>query len=356
MEIATTLLEEGINLEEINPVGFGLQMTKSGSILNSNFLDYIIHFIKHLLPGQRPDGRTVFLIMDYHGSRANPAAVEYVYHQNVIILILPSKTSITSQPYDPSVNMVLAIVISKNTKGANMCSTDQMTLVEFLMVLKNTWQEHFQNEVLHLLAMKYNKATRGFVKTGLYPLDYDFENWKKAIQFSSSLARIEEQRAEADGLLVSDNIRTIKVREDAVPLTGSDIQILCDNLSVEYNKDDYHYLELGNLILHKLLDQDVNDLNQDPDVSSDASNDAERIALTQLQFKLANIWVDTTLPTIEGKKIQHKHDILYSTEIHQPINLKDKEKKQKMGGLKLELNLFFIVSLHRLLIMDEVLL
>ena len=325
VDIATALLEKGTTPEEINPVGFGLQMTKSGSILKSNFLDYIIHFIRHLPPGQGPGGKTVFLIMDYHGSCANPGAVEYARRHNVVILILPSKTSITSQPNDSSVNMVLATAISRNTKITNMCSTDQMTLIEFLMVLKDTWQEHVQNEASLLLEMRYNKATRGFVKTGLCPLDYDCENWKKAIRFFSSLARLEKQRAEADGLFVSDKTWTIKVREDAVPTTDSDIQILRDNLPVEYNKDDYHYLELGNLILHKLLDRYVNDLERNPDVPPQASNDAERIALRLLRFELASIRVDTTLPTMEGKQIQHERNILYSTEIHQPINLKDKE-------------------------------
>ena len=251
--------------------------------------------------------------------------------------------------------MVLATAITRNTKVANMCSTDQMTLTEFLMVFKDTWQENVQNEALLLLEMRYNKATRGFVKTGLYPLDYDCENWKKAIRFFSSLARLEKQRAEADGLRVSENTWTIKVREDAVFPTDSDIQVLCDNLPVEYNKDDYHHLDLGNLVLHKLLDRYVNDLDRDPDAPPQASNDAERIALTLLRFELANIRVDTTVPTIREKQQQHERNILYSTEINQPINLKDKVKKQKMGGLKLGTDEFFIASSQISLTMEEVL-
>ena len=164
------------------------------------------------------------------------------------------------------------------------------------------------------------------------------------------------KRVEADGLHVSDNTWIIKVREDAVVLTDSDIQILCDNLPVEYNKNDYHHLNLGNYILHKLLDQYVNDLDQDTDVLPQASNDAEHIALTLLRFELVNIQVNTTLPTAEEKQLQHKHNIHYSTKIHQPINLKDKEKKQNMDGLKLDTNMFFIASSQRSLTMDQVLL
>ena len=145
MEIARAVMEmNGSTTDEINPVGFGLRMTKSGSILKSNFSDYIIDFVKHLPPGQGPGERIAFLIMDYHGSCANPAAVAYAREHNVVILILPSKISITSQPNDSSVNMVLATAITRNPKIANMCSTDQMTMVEFLQVLKDTWENTFR--------------------------------------------------------------------------------------------------------------------------------------------------------------------------------------------------------------------
>ena len=79
VDIATALLEEGTTPEEINPVGFGLQMIKSGSIFKSNFLvlGLYIHFIKHLPPRQGPGGRTIFFVMDYHGNCANSAAVDY---------------------------------------------------------------------------------------------------------------------------------------------------------------------------------------------------------------------------------------------------------------------------------------
>ena len=50
------------------------------------------------------------------------------------------------------------------------------------------------------------------------------------------------------------------------------------------------------------------------------------------------------LPTVREKQLQHERNILYTTEINQPINLKDKVKKQKMGGLKLGTNVFLIVN------------
>ena len=59
--IAEALLDmSGNTEEEINPMGFGLRCTKSGSILKTNILDYIIHFISQLPAGQGPDGCTVF--------------------------------------------------------------------------------------------------------------------------------------------------------------------------------------------------------------------------------------------------------------------------------------------------------
>ena len=136
--IVQAILETGSTPERINPMGLGMRTTKYGSILKANFLDYIIHFVTQLPAGQGPTSETAFLIMDYHGSRANPAAIEYACRNNVVILILPSKTSITSQPNDSLVNMVLAILISQNVKRANICTTDQMSVVDFLKVLKRT--------------------------------------------------------------------------------------------------------------------------------------------------------------------------------------------------------------------------
>ena len=133
--IVQAILETGSSPEEINPMGLGIRSTKSGSILKANFLDYIIHFVTQLSAGQGPTGEITFLIMDYHGSHANPAAVEYACQNNVVILILPSKTSITSQPNDLLVNMVLATLISQNVKRGNVCTTDQMSMVDFLKIL-----------------------------------------------------------------------------------------------------------------------------------------------------------------------------------------------------------------------------
>ena len=48
-----------------------------------------------------------------------------------------------------------------------------MSVVDFLKVLRSTWEEHVSNESNLLLITEENKATRGFVKTGLCPLDYD---------------------------------------------------------------------------------------------------------------------------------------------------------------------------------------
>ena len=203
--IVQAILEKGSTPEEINPMGLGMRNTKSRSILKSNFLDYIIHFITQVPAGQGPNGETAFLIMDYHAGRANPAAVEYARRHNVAIRILPYKTSITSQPNDSSVNIVLTTLISRNVKRTNICTTDQMSVVDFLKVLKSTWEELVSNESNVLLITEENKATRGFVKTGLCPLDYDCENWTNAIRFFSELSRLERERAEADGVVVSSN-------------------------------------------------------------------------------------------------------------------------------------------------------
>ena len=51
-------------------------------------------------------------------------------------------------------------------------------MIDCLKVLVETWEEHVTNKSLLLRVTKENKATRGFVKTGLAPFDYNCENWK----------------------------------------------------------------------------------------------------------------------------------------------------------------------------------
>ena len=87
--------------------------------------------------------------------------------------------------------MVLAKLIKKNIKRANICTMEQMSMIDFLKMLVETWEEHVTNKSIILRVTKENKATRGFVKTGLAPFYYDCENWKKSIQFYAELSRLE---------------------------------------------------------------------------------------------------------------------------------------------------------------------
>ena len=261
---------------------------------------------------------------------------------NVVILILPSKTSITSQPNDSSVNMVLATLISRNVKRANICSTDQMSVVDFLNVLKSTWEEHVSNESNLLLITEENKATRGFVKTGLCPLDYDCENWTEAIKFFSELSRLERERAEADGVVVSSNTWTVRARDDAPVLSIDDIHSLLEELPNDY--EDIPYLDLANLVLHKLLDTYVTDPKRDPEVAPSATTSAERIALRVLKFESAYIRADTTPYTPEEKQKQHERSVLYSTPMDKSINLRHRVSREEVDGLKVGVDEIFISS------------
>ena len=91
-----------VNIESfVNTLGINFCTTRTGSIKKTIFFDFLIHFWNNLPKGYASaSGKWVILIMDFHGSRANAAALEWAYQNHILILILPSKTSIISQPND----------------------------------------------------------------------------------------------------------------------------------------------------------------------------------------------------------------------------------------------------------------
>ena len=99
------------------------------------------------------------------------------------------------------------------------------------------------------------------------------ENWTKAIRLFSELSRLEREQAEANGVAVSSNTWTVRARDDAPVLSIDDIHSLLEDLPNNYK--DIPYLDLANLLLHKLLDTYVNDSNRDPEVAPSATTNAK---------------------------------------------------------------------------------
>ena len=127
----------------VNTLGINFCATRSGSIKKTNFLDFIIHFKKHLPAGYAGEnGLCVILFLDFHGSRANPAALECAYNNHILILILPSKTSIISQPNDNGTNLSLTKRIISLTRESTICSTSRLTSVQYVRMITKAIFQH----------------------------------------------------------------------------------------------------------------------------------------------------------------------------------------------------------------------
>ena len=91
--------------KQVNPNRFTVRSTKSGSMTQEIFLDWCIHFVKHLPKGQGQGGTAHLLFLDGHASRWNLQGLQYLMGNNVFPFFLPSHTSIWTQPNDNGCNL-----------------------------------------------------------------------------------------------------------------------------------------------------------------------------------------------------------------------------------------------------------
>jgi len=177
------------NENEYNPCGFNVRVSsKSGSMTVDLFPDWCEHFIRHIMgqsesmklgPGHRP----VFLYLDGHGSRWSVEGLETLMVNNIWVVILPSKTSVWSQPNDMGVNYKLHTYMSKAARSLRYQLGGSISEVEFYnKVVKSGWENFILNERKELLVTKGNATTSGFKKTGVYPFDPNCIGWTGAIE------------------------------------------------------------------------------------------------------------------------------------------------------------------------------
>jgi hypothetical protein len=121
------LFESGMEVEDVNPYGFQIRGTPSGSILKIIVFDLTVHFVKHLAKDQDKDGEWHFWFLDWHGSSANPRALLFLLQNRVFPVVLPSKTSIWFQPCDLGPNMRCSAHISEAAAQLALCQLDAYT-------------------------------------------------------------------------------------------------------------------------------------------------------------------------------------------------------------------------------------
>lgn len=107
-------LEVGNRVSTVNPFGFLVRTTPTGSMLKRTFYDFILHF-KNMLPhNQGEGGLGVVLTLDWHCSRECPQSLlSALLLFNILVIVLPSKTSIWGQPCDNGKNELVGQAIAK---------------------------------------------------------------------------------------------------------------------------------------------------------------------------------------------------------------------------------------------------
>jgi len=182
------LSEIAPNAIESNPCGFDVRASsKSGSMTADLFPHYCDHFIRSINeqsntmkigPGYRP----IFLYLDGHGSRWTIEGLEKLMDNNIWAVILPSKTSIWSQPNDMGVNYKIHKYMNSAARSLRCKFGGPIGDVEFYnSVIKLGWEQYILDEKNELLATKENATTSAFKKTGVYPFDPNCIGWTTAI-------------------------------------------------------------------------------------------------------------------------------------------------------------------------------
>jgi hypothetical protein len=315
------------NTKDVNTYGFNIRATPSGSILKRNFYDYILHFIRYLPKGQGPGGLLVILFIDWHGSRVHPTALAYAHANNVLIVVLPSKSSIWSQPNDLSVNMALSFEISNAAATLGLLETETFTLQDGSKVFRQGMEKFIDKEGILLLAKGINRATRGFEKAGLHPFNYECTGWSEAIQNYGGMQNLVQEERRLNGTKIAKTSWVVVLRDETSrgELTAADKRVLLanewpENLSTIMSPTFAAYCALKQR-LHLCLQNP----NRDKTLPPPPSSEAERAALKLFCYEGADKRATTASSATEGE-IAHQRSMtwLRSTANNNSIQVKKK--------------------------------
>ena len=119
---------------EMNPFGFGVATTSTGSMIQETFFTFATHFIESLGPGLRPNGMPVFLFLDGHGIRWHTQALSLLIRNNVH----PVHTRIWAQPNDCGVNHRFHNAIEKAAQQI-WPGSERTNISYFSQIFKSGW-------------------------------------------------------------------------------------------------------------------------------------------------------------------------------------------------------------------------
>ncbi|CAB9506584.1 unknown protein [Seminavis robusta] len=183
----------------VNPFGFQIRTTPTGSMLKRTFFDFILHFKNQLPHDQGPNGHGVVLFLDWHCSRECPQSLLTAFFEyNILIFVLPSKTSIWSQPCDNGKNETSAKDISQTAHDLGLMVGSALDYRDANRIFRQGLQKNCIDQNDELRRTGRNAVVSSFEKTGLYPMSYDNEGWQTAIRgFGKMNSLIKQQKRDA---------------------------------------------------------------------------------------------------------------------------------------------------------------
>lgn len=139
------------------------------SIILSNVIIFASHYEQALPERKDIMKEQVILFLDQHLLRDSYPFFKMMWENNVFIVILPSKTSMWTQPNDCGINASKKANESKAMTAFRWANpTDVPSKGDFMAFLKMCWRDHIDTEHMEMITMGSNDvASRGFERTGI---------------------------------------------------------------------------------------------------------------------------------------------------------------------------------------------
>jgi hypothetical protein len=161
--------------------GFLVLATPNGSMTQSAMLPFARHFVNNL-PTNRLKDEPVILFLDGHSSRWDISTLNFFFENNVFPFLLPSHTSIWSQPNDCGPNKRLHGCISEANRQLRSTRIDKnFQPKHWNQIFRNGWELFLTREQNDFRINGSNTASFAYVKTGLEPFNPKPSSWQDAI-------------------------------------------------------------------------------------------------------------------------------------------------------------------------------
>jgi hypothetical protein len=184
-----------------NPLGFGVSVTKNGSMTRECMLDWTVHFIKNLNDGsngepkQGKGGEPVILTLDGHISRWNMHAIVLMLENNVLPFFSPSHTSMWGQMNDCGLNSSIQAFLEKAASKERMHQKTAPVAYHNRLIFV-AWGDYVSTEHRTLLRTGTNVAKHSYFICGICPFNPGCMNWTGAIQTLGQKVLLEEEGCE----------------------------------------------------------------------------------------------------------------------------------------------------------------